>query len=60
MALFKLIKLFESGLQELEQIKPKTMLYKWFIDFRIKNTKKRIAVLRNELAFRKNYKQPYK
>jgi hypothetical protein len=59
-ALFKLIKLFESGLQELEKVKPKTMLYKWFIDFRIKNTKKRIAVLRNELAIRKNYKQPYK
>jgi hypothetical protein len=59
-ALFKLIKLFESGLQELEQTKPKTMLYKWYIDFRIKNTKKRIAVLRNELATRKNYSHPYK
>jgi hypothetical protein len=59
-ALFKLIKLFESGLQELEQTKPKTMLYKWYIDFRIKNTKKRIAVLRNELATRKNHRHPYK
>jgi hypothetical protein len=59
-ALFKLIKLFESGLQELEQIKPMNALHKWYIDYRIKNTKKRIAVLRNELAFRKNYKHPYK
>ena len=60
MALFKLIKLFEFGLQELEQTKPKTMLCKWYIDFRIKNTKKRIAVLRNELATRKNHRHPYK
>lgn len=60
MALFKLIKFFESTLKELEQAKPKTMLYKWFIDFRIKNTKKRIAILRNELAIKKNYNSPYK
>jgi hypothetical protein len=59
-ALFKLIKLFESGLQELEQRKPMNSLHKWYIDYRIKNTKKRIAVLRNELAIRKNYKHPYK
>ena len=60
MALFKLIKLFESGLQELEQRKPMNSLHKWHIDYRIKNTKKRIAVLRNELAYRKNYSHPYK
>jgi hypothetical protein len=59
-ALFKLIKLFESGLSELEQIKPVNALHKWYIDYKIRNTKKRIAVLQNELAFRKNYKHPYK
>lgn len=53
MALFKLIKEFELRLSELENKKPKNLLFKMIIDNQIRGLKCRINELKNEVAERK-------
>lgn len=56
MALFRLIKQFESTLFELEQRRSKICIIRQLDDFRIKRLKSRIRELREEVASRKKQK----
>lgn len=56
MALFRLIKQFESTLFELEQRRSKICIIRQLDDFRIKRLKYRIRELREEVASRKKQK----
>lgn len=63
MALFKLIKLFESQLEQLEQNKSKCFIIRKWNDRRIMIIKDRIKELRDEVDLRKRQpreKQDYK
>lgn len=63
MALFKLIKLFESQLEQLEQNKSKCFIIRKWNDRRIMIIKNRIKELRDEVDLRKRQpreKQDYK
>jgi len=55
-ALFRLIKQFESTLFELEQRRSKICIIRQLDDFRIKRLKCRIRELREEVASRKKQK----
>jgi hypothetical protein len=55
-ALFRLIKQFESTLFELEQRRSKICIIRQLDDFRIKRLKYRIRELREEVASRKKQK----
>jgi hypothetical protein len=55
-ALFRLIKQFESTLFELEQRRSKICIIRQLDDFRIKRLKSRIRELREEVASRKKQK----
>ena len=56
MALFRLIKQFESTLFELEQRRSKICIIRQLDDFRIKRLKCRIKELREEVSSRKKQK----
>lgn len=56
MALFKLIKDFETSLSKLEQNRSKFFIIQQLDDFRIKILKERIRELREEVASRKKQK----
>ena len=63
MALFKLIKLFESQLEQLEQNKSKCFIIRKWNDHRIMIIKDRLKELRDEVDLRKREpreKQDYK
>lgn len=63
MALFKLIKLFESQLEQLEQNKSKCFIIRKWNDRRIMIIKDRLKELRDEVDLRKRQpreKQDYK
>lgn len=56
MALFKLIKHFESTLVKLEQERSNFFIIQSLNDFRIKMLKSRIKELRDEVDFRKKHR----
>lgn len=56
MALFKLIKEFETTLSKLEQNRSKFFIIRQLDDFRIKVLKERIKELREEVASKKKQK----
>ncbi len=60
MALFKLIKDFETSLSKLEQNRSKFFIIQQLDDFRIKILKERIRELREEVASRKKQKNDHK
>jgi hypothetical protein len=55
-ALFKLIKYFESSLVKLEQERSNCFIIRQLDDFRIKTIKARIKELRDEVDFRKKHR----
>lgn len=56
MALFKLIKYFESSLVKLEQERSNCFIIRSLDDFRIKIIKGRIKELKDEVDFRKKHR----
>jgi|LauGreDrversion4_2_1035121.scaffolds.fasta_scaffold428085_2 hypothetical protein len=60
MAIYKLIKMYQTALQEVENSKPKTWCGKYFKEVKICNINKRLSVLRKEAEALKSHKPEYK
>ena len=60
MAIYKLIKMYQTALQEVENSKPKTWCGKYFKEVKICNINKRLSILRKEAEELKSHKPEYK
>ena len=60
MAIYKLIKMYQVVLQEVESTKPRTWCGKYFKEVKICNINKRLSKLRKEAEDLKNSKSEYK
>jgi len=60
MAIYKLIKMYQTALQEVENTKPRTWCGVYFKEIRICNINKRLTALRKEEEFMKSYKPEHK
>jgi hypothetical protein len=60
MAVYKLIKMYQVALEEVENTKPRTWCGLYFKKVRISNINKRLSKLRIEAEQLKSYKPQYK
>jgi hypothetical protein len=59
-AIYKLIKMYQTALYEVESTKPRTRCGKYFKEIRICNINKRLTALRKEAELMKSHKPEYK